>query len=480
MLLSPSSNSNLAVAVLGAGKGTRMKSDTPKVLHPVCGRPMVKYVLDEVGSLDAGVVFLVVGPGSERVRSAVGDGIKFVEQNEPLGTAHALRVVLEDLDESYSEILVLPADSPLIRGETLQGLIDARRAQDAAASLLAAELDEPHGYGRLVMDASGGVKRIVEETDASDEERTIKEVNCSTYVFDRTLVEKTLGLLTTDNTKGEFYLTDAVGLLAFEGGKVVPVTALAEEALGVNDREQLAMVDSVMRSRINRALMEAGVTLVDPGRTYIDYGVEICRDTVIMPLVFITGNSSIGSRCRVGPCTAIKDTVVGDGCVVEFSWLDGCEIGEDVSIGPFSRLRPGTRMLAASKAGSFVEIKNTVVGLGSKVPHLSYMGDAVIGDDVNIGAGSITCNFDGEEKHSTEIGDRAFIGSDTMFIAPVKIGEDAATAAGSAISVDVPEGDLGIERADQKNIEGWRERSRRKGSKKKGTQRSDDSGEVPL
>jgi bifunctional UDP-N-acetylglucosamine pyrophosphorylase/glucosamine-1-phosphate N-acetyltransferase len=324
------------------------------------------------------------------------------------------------------------------------------------------------------------VERITEERDASDDERAIKEVNGCTYAFNRPLAEETLGLLTTDNAKSEYYLTDVVGLFVSGGHKVVSVGAPAEEVLGVNNREELAIVDSIMRSRINKELMNTGVTIVDPDKTYVDYGVEIGRDTVIMPLVFITGRSRIGSRCRMGPCTAVKDTVVGDRCVVEFSWLNGCEIDEDVNIGPFSRLRPGTKMRAGSKAGSFVEIKNTVVGPGSKVPHLSYMGDAVIGDDVNIGAGSITCNFDGEKKHSTEIGDRAFIGSDTMFIAPVKIGKEAATAAGSSISKDVPDGGLGIERADQENIGEWRERRKKKGSKKKGTRKSHDAGEVPL
>ena len=462
-------NSRLAAVVLGAGKGKRMKSDTPKVLHPVCGRPIIEYVLEAASSVGAGETVLVVGQGSEELFSEAGAGIRCVEQGEPLGTGHAVRVALEDLGEEIEEILVLHGDSPLISGGTLQALIDERRAQDAAASLVTTELERPAGYGRVVRDSAGGVQRIVEEADASDEERDIKEVNGCMYAFRRPLLEEALGGLTTDNTQGEYYLTGVVERLISGGDTVVPVVAPAEEMLGINDREQLAAVDSIMRSRINKGLMESGVTFLDPDKAYVDYGVDIGRDSVIFPLVFITGRSRVGSGCRVGPCTTVKDSVIGDGCVVEFSYLEGCEVGGDVNIGPFSRLRPGTRMLATSKAGSFVEIKNTVVGRGSKVPHLSYMGDALIGDEVNIGAGSITCNFDGEKKHSTEIGDRAFIGSDTMFIAPVKIGRDAATAAGSSISRDVPDGSLGIERTAQENIEGWRERRKKKGSQKKGT-----------
>ena len=462
-------NSKMAVVVLGAGKGKRMKSDIPKVLHPVCGYPIVKYVLDEAGSLGAGATVLVVNKGAEGVRSAVGTDVSCVEQGEPLGTGHAVKVALEELDSAFDEMLVLPGDSPLIRGDTLQALIDARRSQDAAASLLTAELDEPEGYGRVVRDATGGVERIVEEPDASEGERALREVNACTYAFSRPLLEEALGSLTTENAQGEYYLTGVVGYFVSGGRKVVPVKAGAEEVLGINSREQLATVDSIMRHRVNKALMDGGVTLMDPDKTYIDHGVEVGRDTVIMPMVFIAGRSRIGSCCRVGPCTAIKDSVIGDRCAVEFSSLEGCEVGEGVNVGPFSRLRPGTRMGPGSKAGSFVEIKNTAVGRGSRVPHLSYMGDAVIGDEVNIGAGSITCNYDGEEKHPTEIGDRAFIGSDTMFIAPVKIGKEAATAAGSSISKDVPDGSLGIERADQENVEGWRERRKKKGSKKKGT-----------
>ena len=464
-------NSRLAVVVLGAGEGKRMRSDTPKALHPVCGRPMIEYVLDGVASLGAGEVVLVVGPRADDLRNVAGKDVRFAEQGEALGTGHAVKVALENLDEVFEEILVLPGDSPLIRGETLQGLVGARRDGDAAAALLTAEIEDPGGYGRVLRDASGEVKKIVEEADATDAERAVREVNACTYTFGRPLLETALGSLTTDNAQGEYYLTGVVERFISEGNGVVPVGATAEEVLGVNDREQLAAVESIMRSRINKVLMEKGVTLTDPDKTYIDHGVEIGKDTVIMPLVFITGSSRIGSRCIVGPCTSVKDSVVGDGCAVEFSWLEGCEVGEGVNVGPFSRLRSGTRMGSGSKAGSFVEIKNTVVGRGSKVPHLSYMGDAVIGDEVNIGAGSITCNYDGENKYPTEIGDRALIGSDTMFIAPVKIGKEAATAAGSSISKDVPDGGLGIERADQENIEGWRERRKKRGSRKKGTRR---------
>lgn len=457
------SNDGLAVVILAAGLGKRMKSGLPKVLHRMCGRTLLDFVLGEVSGLGAAEVIVVVGDGSREVSGLVGDRARCVVQAEQNGTGHAVIVALEGLDPGLEEVLVLPGDTPLIRRSTLQSLLDARRSGPAAASMLTAELGDPAGYGRVIRDGAGSARRVVEEADASSDERAVREVNACTYAFDRAPLEMALCALTTDNAQGEYYLTGVVEAFAEKGLGVVPVPGPAEEALGVNDREQLAAACAIMRARINGALMLKGVSMVDPERTYIDYGVEVGRDTSIMPLVFLTGASRIGAGCRVGPCSEINDAVIGDGCEISFSWLDGCEVAGGATIGPYSRLRPGCRVGPGCKVGSFVEMKNTALGAGSKVPHLSYMGDAVIGEDVNVGAGSITCNYDGEHKHQTSIGDRAFIGSDTMLVAPVKIGEDAVTGAGSSIYEDVPDGALGIERTEQKNVRGWRERKKKHG-----------------
>jgi len=462
-----SENNNLAVIILAAGLGKRMKSELPKVLHRVCGRTLVELVLDQVEGLGAGEVLVVVGHGSKEVSKAVGARARCVVQSEPKGTGHAVIVALEGLDSRFDEVLVLPGDSPLIRRPTLQSLLEERHTRDAAASMLTVEMDDPAGYGRVIRDDDGGLTKIVEEADASEEERALREVNACTYAFEREALEKALGSLTADNTQGEYYLTGVVEEFVAGGQSVATVPGVSEEALGINDREQLAAAGAVVRRRINHELMLKGVTMLDPERTYVDWGVEVGRDTTIMPLVFLTGQTKIGTGCSVGPCTRISDSVIGDRCGVEFSWLDGCNVADDANVGPYSRLRPGCEIGAGCKIGSFVEIKNTVVGNGSKVPHLSYMGDAIIGEDANVGAGSITCNYDGEAKYKTEIGDRAFIGSDTMLIAPVRVGDDATTGAGSSIYEDIPDGSLGIERCEQKNVLNWREKRKKERGKSK-------------
>lgn len=460
-------NDNLAVVILAAGLGKRMRSETPKVLHRICGAALLEFVLDQVEGLGAGEVRVVVGRDSDDVRQAAGTRALCVEQSEPKGTGHAVMVALEGLGQAFEEILVLPGDSPLILRSTLQSMLDARRAQGAAASLLTVELENPTGYGRVLRDGAGVVARIVEEADASEVERAMREINACMYAFERKALEKALGSLTCDNAQKEYYLTTVIEEFVADGLGVIGIRGLREEALGVNDREQLAIAGAVMRERINRELMLDGVTMVDPERTYIDRGVAVGRDTVIMPLVFLTGGTRIGKDCRVGPCTEINNSVIGDRCEVGFSWLDGCEVADGASVGPYSRLRPGCRIGPGTKVGSFVEMKNTVLGKGSKVPHLSYIGDAEIGEDANVGAGSITCNYDGEAKHRTVIGDRAFLGSDTMLIAPVKVGDDAVTGAGSSIHKDVPDGALAIERCEQKNVLGWAKKRKNKRGRNK-------------
>ncbi|PKQ27997.1 MAG: bifunctional UDP-N-acetylglucosamine diphosphorylase/glucosamine-1-phosphate N-acetyltransferase GlmU [Candidatus Anoxymicrobium japonicum] len=445
-------NTRLAVVVLAAGKGKRMNSGVPKVLHEICGRPLIGYVLEATRALGAGEVVVVVGNGAEEVERVAGEGCRYARQAEQKGTGHAVMVALEEMDARFEEVLVLAGDAPFVTAETLQRLVEARRERQAAASVMTAELPDPGGYGRIVRTPDGEIKSIVEEADATGEERATSEVNSCTYVFDRATLEREARALTTDNAQGEYYLTDVIENFTALGQSVVAVRGAREEALGVNSRSQLAVAGRVMRARINDSLMAGGVELVDPCNTYIDYDIEIGRDTVVMPMVFMTGATTVGRGCHVGPCSSINDSIVGDGCDIQFSVVDGCELSTGATVGPFSRLRPGCELGQDSKAGSFVEMKKTTLGRRGKVPHLSYMGDAQIGEDANIGAGSVTCNYDGENKHPTTIGARAFIGSDTMLLAPVDIGDDAVTGAGSVISEDVPDGALGIERSRQKII----------------------------
>jgi len=456
-------NKNLSIVVLAAGEGKRMKSKLPKVLHQICGRALISCVLDPILALGAGEVALVVGKDSDEVVKAAGHGQRIVVQAEQKGTGHAVMAALDGMDPRFTEVMVLPGDTPLIDFETLQRLITARRSTRAAASMLAAELGDPTGYGRVVRGLSGEVEQIVEETDATPEQREIMEVNTCMYVFERASLEQGLASLTPDNRQGEYYLTDVVKSFTSRGLSVLAVEAPADQVLGINDRAQLAEAARIMRGRINTELMRQGVTILDPDQTYIDGGVRVGRDTLIMPMVHLTGQTVIGADCSIGPCTSVNDSTVGDGCDIQYSWVDGCEIEAGANVGPFSRLRPGCRLGPDSKAGSFVEMKKTIVGRGSKVPHLSYMGDTEIGEDANVGAGSITCNYDGENKYQTRIGDRAFIGSDTMMVAPVNIGDDAVTGAGSVISEDVPDGSLAIERTKQKIIPDYRKT--RKGKK---------------
>jgi bifunctional UDP-N-acetylglucosamine pyrophosphorylase/glucosamine-1-phosphate N-acetyltransferase len=451
-------STSLAVVVLAAGIGKRMRSETPKALHRVCGSTLLECVLDQVEGLGAREVVVVVGHGAAEVSSVVGERARCVVQAEQNGTGHAVAVAAEVLGPDIDELLVVSGDSPLVRSSTLESLAEARRAESAAASMLTAVLEDPTGYGRVLRGEGGGIERIVEEADAVAGERDVREVNACAYAFDRAPLETALKGLTNENAQGEYYLTDVIEGYVDGGLRVIAVVGSAEEAMGVNDRSQLAFVGELMRDRINRELMLSGVTMVDPRSTYVDLHVAVGRDTVLLPMTFLRGSTRIGEGCSIGPCTEVNDSVLGDGCIVTFSWLDGCEVSSDVEVGPYSRLRPGSRVGSGCRVGSYVETKNSVIGRGSKVPHLSYIGDAEIGEDVNVGAGSITCNYDGEKKHRTVIGDRAFIGSDTMMVAPVKIGADAATGAGSAIYEDVPDGSLGVERSEQKNIPGWRKK----------------------
>ncbi len=451
--------------VLAAGEGTRMKSDRPKVMHRVCGRPMLSWVLDaleqvkDTGHIDG--ILVVVGRGADEVEEEVCERAACVVQEERKGTGHAVMVAAPYIEAE--ELLVVTADSPLLTPSTLRMLCELHGGGGAAATILTTMLDDPTGYGRIMRDEKGQVKGIVEEGEAGSEEKEVREVNTSVYIFHWQTLQRALPGLGTGNAKGEYFLTDAVALLAREGAGISAyITPDTSEALGINSREHLAQAEALMRQRINRRWMAEGVTMEDPATTFIGGEVIIGRDTVLRPLVMLEGATVVGEGCVIGPNARIVDSRLGKEVTVEQATLRECELEDGVNVGPYASLRPGSVFRAGSKAGTFVETKQTVVGKGSKVPHLSYMGDAEIGDGVNVGAGSITCNYDGTNKHRTVIEDEAFIGSDTMFVAPVRIGKGAVTGAGSTISKDVPPGGLGVERNQQKNIPEYR----KKGAKK--------------
>jgi bifunctional UDP-N-acetylglucosamine pyrophosphorylase / glucosamine-1-phosphate N-acetyltransferase len=441
----------LAVVVLAAGEGKRFKSSTPKVLHTLCGRPLLGYALEALENLDAAKTVIVVGRGADEVKAATKTLTKkkvtFALQEQQLGTADAARVGDEALGKFAGDVLIVPGDSPLITSETLKRLIDGHRQKGAAATVLTANLADPTGYGRIIRGANGAVQLIVEETDATAEEQAIKEINTSTWVFDRSALRSALTRIDRANAQKEFYLTDVVAVLGEKGETVEAYTTPdPSEALGVNSRVQLAEVAALMRRRIAERHMIAGVSIDDPATTYIDAGVTIGADTVIHPLTHLHGGTTVGARCEIGPNVKLVDTVVGDGASVINAVAKEAEIGPGAEVGPFTYLRPGAVLGEGAKAGTYVEVKKSVIGKGSKVPHLSYIGDAEIGRNVNIGAGTITCNYDGETgvKSKTVIGDDALIGSDTMLVAPVTVGDGAVTGAGSVVSRDLPPGEVAI------------------------------------
>ena len=442
----------LSAVVLAAGEGTRMRSATPKVLHPLCGRPMLLHVLDALVQLPIERVVVVVGRGAEAVTKTVQEQlvtdlpVEFVEQSVQRGTGDAMSVALTvgafDLD-GEDDLLVVYSDVPLLRPETLAALASEHRLVDAAATMLTARVDDPTGYGRIVRDAKGAVERIVEQADATDAELDIDEVNPSIFCFRRGLLAPALRRLSPENAQGEYYLTDVIGVLRDAGHTVLGVEIDDPyEALGVNDRAQLAAAERALRDRINARWMQAGVTMVDPSRTYIDATVELAPDVRLLPGTILEGRTVIGTGSVIGPDTQLVDTVVGRDAVIRQTVANDAERGDDVTVGPFVSLRAGTRIATGAHVGTFVEMKNTEIGEGAKVPHLSYMGDAEIGAAANIGAGTITANYDGRAKHRTRIGARAHTGSNTVLVAPVELGDDATTGAGAVVTRDVPPGAL--------------------------------------
>ncbi len=450
---------SLAAVILAAGKGTRMKSGLIKVLHPAAGRPVIEWPVAAARTAGADPVVLVIGHQANAVQRVFrGSDIRYAMQEEQLGTGHAVACALDALAGFRGTVLILCGDTPLLRPETLKALLTFHRDKQAAVTVLTAVMDDPYGYGRVVRDAAGQVARIVEQKDADPEEQAICEINSGIYCVESDFLFANIRNIGNDNAQKEFYLTDLLALAARRGLACLAMpTADADEIMGVNDRAQLAEAARILRSRINRDLMLSGVTLIDPDQTYIDFGVTIGADTIIHPNCHIGAGTVIGSDCEIEQGVSISGCRIGDGCHIKAgSVLEDSELHEDVSVGPMAHLRPGTVLGSHVKIGNFVETKKVVMGAGSKASHLTYLGDAEIGRDVNIGCGTITCNYDGVNKHRTIIGDEVFIGSDVQLVAPVTVGRNSLVAAGTTVTVDVPPDSLAISRVPQVNKEGWR------------------------
>ncbi|WP_438352455.1 bifunctional UDP-N-acetylglucosamine diphosphorylase/glucosamine-1-phosphate N-acetyltransferase GlmU [Microbacterium sp. CJ88] len=460
--MSQNIETRLAVVVLAAGQGTRMKSSLPKVLHPIGGRPLVGHVLDTARALAPESVLVVVRHERERVAEAVGAAdVVVVDQDEIPGTGRAVEVALTALPDFEGDVLVLSGDVPLLESETLAALIDAHRRSAAAATVLSAVVADATGYGRVIRDADGGVRRIVEQKDASPDEAAVTEINAGVYVFRAPLLRAQLALVGTANAQGEKYLTDVVALLRNAGERVAAAAAPdAGVALGVNDRVQLAEAGRLLNARTVRRWQLAGATIVDPLTTWIDVDATLAADVTVLPNTQILRATTIAEGAVVGPDTTLVDCEVGAGATVKRTDATLAVIGADATVGPFSYLRPGTVLGAGGKIGTFVETKNATIGDGSKVPHLSYIGDTTIGVGVNLGAGAITANYDDIAKHRTEIGDHVHTGSHNVFVAPVRIGDGAKTGAGAVVRKDVPAGALALSVAPQRNVEGWVETNR--------------------
>lgn len=424
--------------ILAAGQGTRMKSDLPKMLHPICGQPMVFHALSAARAATTETPVLVIGYGADEVRKAIGAEALCVVQAQQLGTAHAVRQAEAALKAKTDYVLVTYGDMPLLRPETLQGLVAAQQANRGPISMLTVVYDNPRGFGRVLRQADGSVEAIVEESQATREQLLVKELNVGAYCFEAGWLWDCLGRIPL-SPKGEYFLTDAVAMAVADG---LPVQALVMddfgETIGVNTRIHLAEAETAMRKRINERHMLAGVTLIDPASTYIEAQVSIERDTIIWPNTYLFGKTSIGAHCQIGPNSHIRDTRIGDDCKVLMSVAEGAVLEEHVDMGPFARLRKGAHLLKGVHMGNFGEVKDSTLGPGVKMGHFSYIGNATIGAETNIGAGTITCNFDGQKKHPTVIGEEVFIGSDTMLVAPVSLGDGARTGAGAIVTHDVP------------------------------------------
>ncbi|OBQ48592.1 bifunctional N-acetylglucosamine-1-phosphate uridyltransferase/glucosamine-1-phosphate acetyltransferase [Streptomyces sp. H-KF8] len=461
-----SANRPAAVVVLAAGEGTRMKSATPKVLHDLCGRSLVGHVLAASGELEPENLVVVVGHAREQVAAhlaGIAPDARTAVQAEQNGTGHAVRMGLEELGGSVDgTVVVVCGDTPLLTGETLRRLSATHSADGNAVTVLTAEVPDATGYGRIVRDeVSGAVTAIVEHKDASDGQRAIREINSGVFAFDGRLLAEALKRVRTDNSQGEEYLTDVLGILREAGHRVgASVAGDHREIAGINNRVQLSQARRTLNDRLLTAAMLSGVTVIDPATTWVDVSVTFEQDVVVHPGTQLHGSTHLAEGCEVGPNSRLTDTRVGAGARVDNTVASGAEVGAEATVGPYAYLRPGSRLGRRGKIGTYVETKNASIGEGTKVPHLSYVGDATIGDFSNIGAASVFVNYDGQDKHHTTVGSHCKTGSDNMFVAPVTVGDGAYTAAGSVITKDVPPGSLAVARGQQRNIEGWVARKR--------------------
>jgi len=456
------------VLILAAGLGTRMKSGLAKALHPLAGRPLVAPALNAANGIGPERVVVIVGHQAEQVTAAVeAQGADIVLQQEQLGTGHAVLQARQAIDRASGPVMILCADTPLLTSGTLQALAELHVKTRSAITLITARVEKPYGYGRVVR-GSSGVMKVVEEKDATSRQRKITEVNAGIYCFDKSFLSEALDRLDRNNAQGEYYLPDAIALARRNKRKVSALVCDdPREVLGVNTRKDLSVAEAVVRDRVNTAWMLAGVTLIDPDSTFIGGDVVLGRDTVLYGNIRIEGKSRIGERCTVYPGSRIADSVIGDGVTVkDCSIIEESEIASEAAVGPFAHLRPGAVIGERARIGNFVEIKKSIIGKGSKANHLSYIGDATVGSDVNIGAGVITCNYDGFQKYRTVIEDGVFVGSDAQLVAPVRIGKGAVIAAGATITKDVPADALAISRTQQAMREGFASRRRKLKQKK--------------
>lgn len=457
--------SDVHVVVLAAGKGTRMRSARPKVLHRIAGVPMIDYVLAAAAELSPRTITVVVGHQAEELRQALGDhrGLTIVTQEPQLGTAHALLTAESALADATGTLVLLSGDVPLLTAGTLEKLVARHVRYGAAITIITAMVDEPYGYGRIVR-LDDHVERIVEERDAGPDERAIQEINAGIYAFALDGLFETLKAIARDNIQGEYYLTDLVGLCRGQGRDIETITVTdADEVRGINSRAELAAISRVVRDAKTAALMSAGVTIDDPASTFVDRDVQVGQDTILRPGVHLQGSTVIGAECEIASGVRITNSRLGDRVVVlDYSVITDSTIASDARVGPFAHLRQEAAVGEHARVGNFVEMKHTAFGPGSKAMHLSYLGDAQVGSHVNVGAGTITCNYDGTHKHVTTIEDGAFIGSDTQLIAPVTVGEGAYVGTGTTVREDVPAGSLAVSAGKQRNLEGWVERRKQR------------------